>query len=140
MLAATSESNFDAPSELPDSCAPAAAPAVSAQDSRVMPVAVKLLLTRGQAGAIIGKSGAGIHAIQACDGVWLKLGGPTDFFPGTTARVLFLAGSNAGFPAALSMILHRLHSVRARLFLYFVLLLSPFDGGAACFQEVGVLP
>ena len=80
--------------------------------STVIPKAIKFLLPHVQAGAIIGKSGAGIQAIQACDGVWLKLGGPADHFPGTNERVLFLSGSNAGFVSAVDMILRRLHAVR----------------------------
>lgn len=95
------------PALIPTAAVPASLP------STVIPKAIKFLLPHAQAGAIIGKSGSGIHAIQSCDGIWLKLGGPADYFPGTNERVLFLAGSNAGFVAAVDMILRRLHAVRS---------------------------
>lgn len=66
----------------------------------------------GRAGAIIGKSGAQITALQEAFGVYIKLGGPDDLFPGSFHRAAVLRGDVAALRAALVAIVDVLWKVR----------------------------
>lgn len=75
-------------------------------------VTFKLLVSNEQAGAIIGKSGAQITALQEGYGVYIKLGGPEDLFPGTFFRAAVVRGDVKAVRAALASVVDVLWKVR----------------------------
>jgi len=68
-------------------------------------LALKILVSNGDAGAIIGKGGSNISAIKASTGTSVKMSQTGDFFPGTQERVLLLTGTLPGVTEALRQVL-----------------------------------
>ena len=72
-------------------------------------LALKCLVTNGDAGAVIGKGGSVISVIQQESGARVKMSQNNDFYPGTQDRVLLITGTKDSVFAALSKVSTLLH-------------------------------
>ena len=71
---------------------------------------VKFLMSNAAAGAIIGKGGASIAELQDNSGARLQLSRAAEFFPGTSDRVMLIAGTLNAILAALHLVLTKVQS------------------------------
>ena len=71
-------------------------------------VILKLLVSNAAAGAVIGRGGGAIGAVQAATGARVQLARAGDTYPGTPDRVLLVAGPLAAVLTALHLILETL--------------------------------
>lgn len=69
---------------------------------------VRLLLSNGEAGAIIGKGGATINQIKSQSGARVQLSRNNEYFPGTTDRIIMVSGAVEDILKAADLILSRL--------------------------------
>ena len=77
-------------------------------------VIAKLLVSNSAAGAVIGRGGGAIGALQAASGARLQLSRAREYFPGTQDRVLLIAGSMEAVLTALHLVLQKLAAERVR--------------------------
>ena len=75
-------------------------------------MAIKLLVPNYAAGAIIGRQGSTISAIQAESGTRIKLSQNRDFFPGTGDRVAFIVGTPEALQTAINALIDRIMTAR----------------------------
>ena len=75
-------------------------------------MAIKLLVPNYAAGAIIGRQGSTISAIQAESGTRIKLSQNRDFFPGTGDRVAFIVGTPDALQTAINALIDRIMTAR----------------------------
>ena len=92
------------PSPPPDDTAPSSPP----PPSTTARVILKLLVSNAAAGAVIGRGGGAIGAVQAATGARVQLARAGDTYPGTPDRVLLVAGPLAAVLTALHLILETL--------------------------------
>lgn len=75
-------------------------------------IIAKLLVSNSAAGAVIGRGGGAIGALQAASGARLQLSRAREYFPGTQDRVLLVAGSMEAVLTALHLVLQKLAAER----------------------------
>jgi len=71
-------------------------------------LAVKVLVSNGDAGAVIGKGGATINSIKAESAANVKMSQSGDFFPGTGDRVVLISGTSDALYNALSLVVAKI--------------------------------
>lgn len=72
--------------------------------------AIKLLVSAGLAGCLIGKGGSTINDLQERTGARIKLSQNQDFFPGTQDRIVLISGEPETVTHGLSLVIEHLHS------------------------------
>ena len=87
-------------------------------------VIAKLLVSNSAAGAVIGRAGGAIGALQAASGARLQLSRAREYFPGTQDRVLLIAGSMESVLTALHLVLQKLAAERVSAEEFSVLFVS----------------
>ena len=75
-------------------------------------VALKLLVSNGASGLIIGRSGSTISDLQAKSQSRIKLSQDGHFYPGTTDRVCLVQGSLSNASLAVEMVLSKLYDLQ----------------------------
>jgi len=73
-------------------------------------IALKVLVSNGDAGAVIGKGGSVISQIQQESQAKVKMSQSGDFFPGTGDRVILITGTSTAVYEALSLIVTKISS------------------------------
>jgi RNA-binding protein Nova len=71
-------------------------------------LAVKVLVSNGDAGAVIGKGGATINGIKEESAANVKMSQSGDFFPGTGDRVVLISGTSDALYNALSLVVAKI--------------------------------
>jgi len=79
----------------------------SSSDMSSANIAMKILVTNGIAGTIIGRSGSTISELQSLSGSRIRLSSAGDCFPGTNERVCLIDGDIERVKAGIQLILQR---------------------------------
>ena len=77
-------------------------------------VALKFLASNNLAGALIGKKGASMRALQTETGARIKVSHTTEHFPGTQERVVLITGAESAVVHATGILVEK--SCEVRLF------------------------
>ena len=75
-----------------------------------VPSAIKLLVSAGLAGCLIGKGGSTINDLQERTGARIKLSQNQDYFPGTQDRIVLISGDAETCTHAAVLVIEHLHS------------------------------